>query len=127
MTARLLDGPLQQILRWRETRTGFTGAGIPAAHQNVGGIPHGNPVPASAPLFMGFRSGLKKNQASEDAITLTSGPFTGGTTQHVSYMRLRLDSWYRDLNTRARVARMYAPQVSPAEAAAFTTDAASDP
>ena len=127
VTARLLDGPLQQILRWRETRTGFTGAGIPAAHQNVGGIPHGNPVPASAPLFMGFRSGLKKNQASEDAITLTSGPFTGGTTQHVSYMRLRLDSWYRDLNTRARVARMYAPQVSPAEAAAFTTDAASDP
>jgi hypothetical protein len=45
----------------------------------------------------------------------------------VSYMRLRLDSWYGDLSQRDRVARMYAPQVSVAQAARFTTDAASDP
>ena len=88
MTARCWTARCGRSSRWRETRTGFAGTGIPAAHQNVGGIPHGNPVPASAPLFMGFRSGLKRNQASEDAITLTGGPFTGGTTQHVSYMRL---------------------------------------
>jgi hypothetical protein len=37
------------------------------------------------------------------------------------------DSWYEDLSDRDRVARMYAPEVSPREAARFTTDAASDP
>ena len=45
----------------------------------------------------------------------------------VSYMRLRLDSWYGDLNDRERVARMYAPQVTPEQVKRFTTDAESDP
>jgi dye decolorizing peroxidase len=123
------DGPLDlsAALAWRETRTGFTGAGLPAAHQQAGGIPPGRPVPESAPLFMGFRSNLKRNQASEDSVTIASGPFENGTTMAVSYMRLRLDSWYQDLSQRERVARMYAPQVSPAQAARFTTDAESDP
>jgi hypothetical protein len=118
---------LASILRWRETRTGFTGAGLPAAHQNVGGIPPGDPVSQTTPLFMGFKSNLKRNQASEDDIAITDGPYADGTTMHVSYMRLRLDSWYRDLGDRGRVARMYAPQVSPEQAARFTTDAESDP
>jgi hypothetical protein len=123
------DGPLDlsSALTWRETRTGFVGAGLPAQHQDVGGIPPGRPVASSAPLFMGFKSGLRKNQATEDDVTLASGPFAGGTTMHVSYMRLRLDSWYRQLSERDRVARMYAPQVTPAQAARFTTDAPSDP
>jgi dye decolorizing peroxidase len=122
-------GPLDlsEVLTWRETRTGFTGAGLPAAHQQVGGIPPGSPVPRGAPLFMGFKSNLKRNQASEDDVTIPAGPFAGGTTMHVSYMRLRLDSWYRDLTERERVARMYAPQVSPEQVARFTTDAESDP
>jgi hypothetical protein len=123
------DGQLDvsSVLRWRETRTGFTGAGLPAAHQQVGGIPPGNPVPAGSPLFMGFKSNLKRNQASEDDVSIESGPFAGGTTMHVSYMRLRLDSWYRDLSQSERVARMYAPQVSPQEVNRLTTDAESDP
>jgi hypothetical protein len=123
------DGPLDisSALTWRETRTGFTGAGLPATHQHVGGIPAGAPVPSAAPLYMGFKSNLKRNQASEDAVAIASGPFAGGTTMAVSYMRLRLDSWYSELSPRERVARMYAPQVSVAEAARFTTDAASDP
>ncbi len=122
-------GPLKigDILRWRETRTGFVGAGLPAAHQDTGGIPRDTPVATSAPLFMGFKSNLKRNQASEDAVTIPSGPFAGGTTMAVSYMRLRLDSWYGSLSERDRVARMYAPQVSPQQASRFTTDAASDP
>jgi hypothetical protein len=33
----------------------------------------------------------------------------------VSYMRLRPDGWYRDLSERERVARMYAPQVTPGQ------------
>ena len=101
--------------------------GLPAAHQHVGGIPPGNPVAPSAPLFMGFKSGLRKNQATEDDVTIPSGPFAGGTTMQVSYMRLRLDSWYDELSERERVARMYAPQVTPEQVAHFTTDAESDP
>jgi hypothetical protein len=122
-------GPVKitDILRWRETRTGFVGAGLPAARQDTGGIPTGQPVAKSAPLFMGFKSNYKHNQATEDAVTIPGGPFAQGTTMAVSYMRLRLDSWYGALSQRERVARMYAPQVSPAEAHAFTTDAASDP
>jgi len=118
---------LSGILRWRETRTGFVGTGLPAAHQHVNGIPSGNPVPTSAPLFMGFKSGFKKNQAGEDDVTIADGPFAGGTTMHVSYMRLRLDSWYDLLDEKERTARMYAPEVTPTDVARFTDDAPSDP
>jgi hypothetical protein len=123
------DGPLDvsPALIWRETRTGFAGAGLPAANQHVGGIPAGAPVAPTAPLYMGFKSNRRRNQASEDAVAIGSGPFADGTTMAVSYMRLRLDSWYGELSPRDRVARMYAPQVSVAEAAQFTTDAESDP
>ena len=123
------DGPLDisSALRWQETRTGFTGTGLPAQRQNVGGIPPGNPVPKTAPLFMGFKSSLRRNQASEDDVTIQSGPFAGGTTMQVSYMRLSLDTWYQNLTERERVARMYAPQVTPEQVAHFTTDASSDP
>ena len=123
------EGPLDisSALRWRETRTGFVGSGLPAQRQDVGGIPPGNPVPRDAPLYMGFKSGLLKNQATEDAVTIADGPFAGGTTLQVSYMRLRLDSWYQNLSERERVARMYAPQVTPEQVSRFTTDASSDP
>jgi hypothetical protein len=123
------DGPLslEGALRWQETRTGFVGTGLPAARQRVGGIPPGHPVAAGSPLFMGFKSSLRKNQATEDAVTIPKGPFPGGSTMQVSYMRLRLDSWYQDLSERERVARMYAPQVTPEQVKRFTTDAESDP
>ena len=129
--ARLLgaDGPLDlaAVLTWRETRTGFAGAGLPAAHQDVGGIPANHPLEPGAPMYMGFRSSLKRNQASEDAVTIPAGPFAEGTTMHVSHMRLRLDSWYGDLSADQRVARMYAPQITRHEVSELTTDAESDP
>jgi hypothetical protein len=123
------DGALDvsRALRWRETRTGFTGPGLPAQRQNVGGIPPGDPVAKTAPLFMGFKSSLRRNQATEDDVTIGAGAFAEGTTMQVSYMRLSLDNWYQDLNERERVARMYAPQVTPEEVDHFTTDAESDP
>jgi hypothetical protein len=126
---READGSLDvsSALRWQETRTGFTGAGLPAQRQDVGGIPPGNPVAKTAPLFMGFKSSLRRNQASEDDVTIQTGPFAGGTTLQVSYMRLSLDTWYQNLSERERVARMYAPQVSPEQVAHFTTDASGDP
>lgn len=118
---------LAGALRWRETRTGFVGTGLPAAHQHTGGIPAGDPVSRGTPLFMGFKSNLKRNQATEDAVTIGDGPYAGGTTMHVSYMRMRLDSWYGQLSERERIARMYAPQVTPAQVNRFTTDAESEP
>ncbi len=118
---------LAPALRWRETRTGFAGVGLPAAHQRVGGIPAGEPVSKDAPLFMGFKSAFRKNQASEDAVTITGGQFDQGTTMAVSYMQLTLDSWYTDLSYKQRVALMYSPQTTPEQVAHFTTDAASNP
>lgn len=118
---------LAPVLRWRETRIGFTGTGIPAAHQHVAGIPSGDPVPKSAPLFMGFKSGLKKNQATEDDVTIPGGPFAGGTTMQVSHMHLGLDQWYAQLTERQRVALMYSPQTTVAAVRAITTDAPSHP
>ncbi len=118
---------LSGTLRWRETRTGFVGAGLPAGHQKVNGIPAGNPVPATSPLFMGFKSGYRKNQATEDDVTIPAGAFAGGTTMQVSYMRLRLDSWYGLLTDEERVARMYAPEVTPGQVERFTDDAPSQP
>ena len=124
---RELISKLAPALRWRETRTGFAGAGLPAAHQRVGGIPAGDPVTKAAPLFMGFKSALKKNQASEDAVTISGGSFDQGTTMAVSYMQLTLDSWYQQLSYRQRVALMYSPQTTPSDVARFTTDAESNP
>ncbi|HVR06182.1 MAG TPA: hypothetical protein VMS02_09075 [Solirubrobacteraceae bacterium] len=123
------DGPLDlsSALRWRETRTGFVGAGLPAANQDVGGIPPGRPVSTRTPLFMGFKSGLRGNQASEDGVTIADGHFAQGTTMQASYMRLRLESWYGQLDQAERVARMYAPQVTPEQARRFTTEAGGDP
>ncbi|HEX4289114.1 MAG TPA: hypothetical protein VH021_09380, partial [Trebonia sp.] len=118
---------ISAALRWRETRTGFVGAGLPAERQRTGGIPGGQPVPGGAPLFMGFKSGLRRNQATEDDVTIPDGLFAGGTTMHASYMRLRLDTWYAQLSQQERVARMYAPQVTEQQVSHFTTDAESDP
>lgn len=119
------EGPLDLsgALIWRETRTGFVGAGLPAARQRVGGIPPGDPVPPEAPLFMGFRSGFRRNQASEDDVTIPEGPLAGGTTMHVSRMRLRLESWYGLLDEAGRVARMFAPQLTSEEVAGLTDEA----
>jgi dye decolorizing peroxidase len=125
--AALTLSRLGGCLHLHESRPGFVGARLPAAHQRVSGVPGGDPVKKDAPLYMGFKSGYVRNQASEDAITLADGPFAGGTTMHVSRMRLRLDDWYGLLDERTRVQRMFAPEVTPKDVERFTTDAPSDP
>ncbi|WP_424003205.1 DUF7405 family protein [Haloarcula salina] len=92
-----------------DRRTGFIGAGLPAGNQDVDGIPDSEPVPEEAPLFMGFKSGFKGNQATEDRVTVASGPFADGTTQHLSKIRLQLQQWYEQDSRDQRVSKMFCP------------------
>jgi hypothetical protein len=42
-------------------------------------------------------------------VTLSAGPFAGGTTKHVSNLRMRLDDWYEEQTFEQRVAEMFSP------------------
>ncbi|WP_066419171.1 DUF7405 family protein [Halorubrum aethiopicum] len=100
---------LTDVFSLADRRTGFIGNGLPA--ENVGdaeGVP-ADKVPEDAPLFMGFKSGFTKNQASEDRVTIQSGPFAGGTTQHISKLRLNLNQWYNQDDRWQREAKMFCP------------------
>ncbi|WP_459193680.1 DUF7405 family protein [Halosimplex sp. J119] len=90
-------------------RTGFIGEGLPADNQDVNGIPDSEPVPEESPLYMGFKSGFEGNQASEDRVTIESGPFAGGSTQHVSQIHLNLGQWYEQDSREQREATMFCP------------------
>jgi hypothetical protein len=103
-----LSGLLERVHR----RTGFFGFGEPAERSNLNGIPSGvddpGPVPEEAPFFMGFRSGFRRNQATEDRVTIREGRFAGGTTQHVSGLKLNLSEWFA-LDGDEQVAKLFAP------------------
>lgn len=114
------SGPvsLSGLLRVRTRRTGFVGAGLPRARQEgTVGLPTDRPIAKRAPLFMGFQSGLKKNQATEDDVTIEDGPWAGGTTMHVSAMDLTLDTWYHGVDDAGRVRRMFAADRTPQDVA----------
>ena len=104
-----LSVTLSETFERVDRRTGFVGAGLPAAHQDVAGLPDGEPVDEDAPLYMGFKSGFERNQASEDRVTLPDGPFAGGTTAHLSKIRLNLEQWYDQDSRDQRVAKMFCP------------------
>ncbi|MDZ7702458.1 MAG: Tat pathway signal protein [Halobacteriales archaeon] len=90
-------------------RTGFVGGGLPAQFaKEVADVPD-DAVPEDSPLFMGFKSGFRANQASESRVTIDEGPFAGGTTQHVSALDLNLKPWYTQDDEWQRVAKMFAP------------------
>lgn len=114
------SGPvsLSGLLRVRTRRTGFVGAGLPRARQEgTVGLPTDRPIAKRAPLFMGFQSGLRKNQATEDDVTIADGPWAGGTTMHVSAMDLTLDTWYHGVDDAGRVRRMFAADRTPDDVA----------
>jgi hypothetical protein len=90
-------------------RTGFVGAGLPAKHQDAAGIPDSKPVPEASPLFMGFTAGFRGNQATEDYVTIESGPFAGGTTKVIANLRQRLADWYDEQSYEERVMEMFSP------------------
>jgi len=100
--------PLPDALTVADRRTGFVGAGLPAEHDDPDGVP-GDAVPDESPLFMGFKSGFSGNQASEDRVTISEGPFAGGSTQHLSKIHLDLEQWYEQDDREDRVAKMFCP------------------
>jgi hypothetical protein len=104
-----MERSLAGIFERVDRRTGFIGDGLPAKHQDVAGIPDSEPVPEDAPLYMGFKSGFRENQASEDRVAIESGPFADGTTQQLSRIRLRLDDWYGEQDHDERVGEMFCP------------------
>jgi len=103
-----MSAALADVLQVRERRTGFIGEGMPAERDDVDGVPDGA-VPEDAPLYMGFKSGFRANQATEERVTIGEGPFEGGTTQHVSKIRLHLDQWYEQDSRSQRVSKMFCP------------------
>ncbi|AHG03620.1 Tat pathway signal protein [Halobacterium sp. DL1] len=109
----LNDGPVDATLTdafsVADRRTGFVGEGLPADNQDTGGVPDSKPVDEDAPLYMGFKSDFEKSQATEDRVTIQSGPFAGGTTQHVSHIDLNLQQWYEQDGREERVAKMFCP------------------
>jgi hypothetical protein len=109
---------LAAVLRLREVRRGFVGAGLPGRRA-------GNAIPPESPLLLGFHSGLRRNQATEAEVTIPDGPLAGGTTMHVSRLALDVNRWY-DHDRETRAALMYAPTVSSSEAATLAEDAPSD-
>jgi hypothetical protein len=104
-----VDAALTDVFSVADRRTGFIGDGLPADHQDVDGVPDSEPVSEDAPLYMGFESGFEKSQASEDRVTIQSGPFADGTTQHVSHIDLNLQQWYEQDDRESRVAQMFCP------------------
>ena len=104
-----VDATLTDALTVDSRRTGFVGARMPAERQDAAGVPDSNPVPEEAPLFVGFTAGFRENQASEDDVTLQSGPFAGGTTKVVANLRQRLDDWYGEQDYDERVMELFSP------------------
>jgi deferrochelatase/peroxidase EfeB len=104
-----IGASVEDVLEVADRRTGFVGAGLPEEHRDVSGVPDDASLPEDAPMYMGFKSGFEKNQADEDRVTIGSGPFAGGTTQHVSKIALHLDQWYEQDGRFERVAKMFCP------------------
>jgi len=92
-----------------DRRTGFVGAGLPREHRDADGVPDDAPIPEDAPLLMGFRNGFAGSQATEDRVTIDTGPFAGGTTQHVSKLRLQLNAWWGQESHEQRVSKLFSP------------------
>jgi hypothetical protein len=112
---------LGSVLRRVGRRTGFVGSGLPAAHADAEGISEDLPIDEEAPLFTGFKSSRRGTQASEDRVTIEEGPFAGGTTVHLSRLRLSLSEWF-SLASGERAARMFSPGTSTEDAESFGTD-----
>lgn len=114
-----VEGSLGPIFEVAERRSGFIGRGLPADRIE------NEEIPENTPQAMGFKSGFKDNQATEDRVSIDEGPFAGGTTQMVSRIQMDIDSWYDDSRTE-RVHRMFSPVHSPDEVGTVGENLAAD-
>ncbi|WP_137289955.1 DUF7405 family protein [Natronorubrum halophilum] len=117
LNGRSMSVSLEGVFERTGRRTGFVGPGLPADRQRgLEGIPDGEPVPEEAPFFVGFRSGFRSSQATEDRVTIREGAFAGGSTQHVETLELELDVWFDANDHDERVARLFSPDHADREA-----------
>lgn len=117
-----VEARLSDVFDQSQRRTGFKGAGLPVEHTDAEGIPENPPLSKGDRMFMGFRSGLRGTQASEDRVTIDSGAYADGTTMHVSHLRQSLGKWFEAFGEDERIARMFSPEFSPDDVAGFTDD-----
>ncbi|MGM0606628.1 MAG: DUF7405 family protein, partial [Halobacteriota archaeon] len=103
---------LDSVFSVVDRRSGFIGPGLPAERQDTGGIPDDEPVPADAPLFMGFKAGFAGTQATESSVRIEDGPFAGGTTKHLASLRQDLDKWYTENDHQTMVAKLFSPELA---------------
>lgn len=95
------------VFEKRDRRTGFLGNPHEQWEEN---IPGKNPVDEDAPVWFGFASLFQDSQASEDEVTIDSGPFADGTTEQVSVLLdNNIREWYERNNLEERVNRMFSP------------------
>ena len=111
-----VEGRLGDVFTVEDRRTGFIGPGLPAQNQGIGGIPEDGPVPEESPLFMGFKAGFAANQATEEYVTISAGPFAGSTTKHVARIRQQLDKWYSENSHEDMVSKLFSPRLAEAGA-----------
>ncbi|KAB1185351.1 MULTISPECIES: hypothetical protein [Haloferax] len=97
-----VDATFEGVFSKAGRHTGYVGKGLPADKLEE------ERIPEDAPLSMGFKSGFSDNLPAEDAVTLTSGPFAGGSTIASSTLVIDLDRWY-DQRDEERVAEMFCP------------------
>lgn len=114
-----VDGSIDGVFEVAERRSGFIGRGLPAERIDD------DRIPDEAPQAMGFKSGFKDNQATEDRVSITEGPFANGTTQAVSRIQIDIDAWY-DNSRSERVHRMFSPVHDPEDVGAVGESLAAD-
>jgi len=63
---------------------------------------------------MGFRSGFRDTQPSEEMVTIEDGPMAGRTMLAASRLHIDLDRWYEQ-DDEERFAEMFSPTQDPAD------------
>ena len=96
-------------------RVGFVGEGLPAENARESDTLPEDAIAEDAPMLMGFSSDFESTQPTEDRVTIQSGPFAGGTTQHISKLLLDLDQWYTQDDRWQREAKMFCPHHAEAD------------
>jgi hypothetical protein len=119
---RLFD-ELSEIFAVTSIRTGFVGGGFGGAHSlpkrmvTAARIPGAELMPATAELFLGFTSTVKRglgppkiaNVETLGYAELPSAYFVGATHMHLSHLDENLNSWYLNFDHGERVDAMFHP------------------